>query len=272
MAIINGDDTANILTGGSESDIINGLGGNDTLTGGNGDDTLGGAAGNDVIDGGNGDDAAGGGLGGGGGLGNDVVRGGNGNDGVGGGGGDDIVDGSNGDDFTFGGPGNDIVNGGNGYDQMLGGPGNDIVNGGNGNDDIVGDNIFDPVGAGVVGADILTGGNGADKFFYNAQVQSSLAAGTMDEITDFKHLEDVIVLVGLGVTDTGVVNQDVGAFQADPAAGFFSAGTAVVVQHSGGVARVYVDLGVDGNFDPLADLVIALGTDPGNLTAADFIF
>ena len=228
MAIINGDDTANILTGGNESDIINGLGGNDTLTGGNGDDTLGGAAGNDVIDGGNGDD------------------------------------------FTFGGAGNDIVDGGNGDDhQMQGGSGNDIVNGGNGNDDIVGDNLFDP---GTFGADILTGGNGADKFYYSAQVQSSLAAGTMDEITDFKHLEDVIVLFGLGVTDTGVVNQDVGAFQTDPAAGFFSAGTAVVVQHSGGVARVYVDLGVDGNFDPLADLVIALGTDPGNLTAADFIF
>src|SRR3989344_2943846 len=56
MATINGNDSANILTGGVAADTLNGLGGNDTLFGNAGDDTLDGGTGNDRLLGGRGSD------------------------------------------------------------------------------------------------------------------------------------------------------------------------------------------------------------------------
>jgi serralysin len=246
MAVLTGSDLLNdILIGGNADDTISGLGGDDTLKGNNGEDNINGGQGNDTVDGDNADDFIVGGAG------NDVLRGSNGKDNIAGMGGNDTIDGGNGDDFLGGGNGNDIVKGGNGNDIM----GGDA-----------------PVASNPGGADTLTGGRGADEFGYVSQAHSSLALGTMDVITDFTHLEDMIVLQGLGVTDTGVVNQDVAAFQSVSASDFFSPGTAVVVQHSGGEARAYFDLGVDGRFDPTEDLVILLSTDPGYLSAADFVF
>ncbi|KQN59132.1 hypothetical protein ASF02_19915 [Pseudomonas sp. Leaf58] len=56
MAIINGNENANTLTGGSAADTLNGLGGNDTLLGNGGNDTLDGGTGNDLLIGGLGSD------------------------------------------------------------------------------------------------------------------------------------------------------------------------------------------------------------------------
>ncbi|MGF6288149.1 cadherin-like domain-containing protein, partial [Pseudomonas silensiensis] len=69
MATINGNDSANVLTGTSRNDSLNGLGGNDTLNGNDGNDTLDGGAGNDLLIGGRGDDS----YRYGGGFGNDVI-------------------------------------------------------------------------------------------------------------------------------------------------------------------------------------------------------
>lgn len=56
MAIINGNESANTLTGGSAADTLNGLGGNDTLLGNGDNDTLDGGTGNDLLIGGRGSD------------------------------------------------------------------------------------------------------------------------------------------------------------------------------------------------------------------------
>ncbi|GLO15273.1 hypothetical protein PPUJ20028_38580 [Pseudomonas putida] len=56
MAIINGNDAANTLTGTTSADTINGLGGNDILQGNAGNDILDGGTGNDRLFGGRGND------------------------------------------------------------------------------------------------------------------------------------------------------------------------------------------------------------------------
>jgi Ca2+-binding RTX toxin-like protein len=84
MAILNGDNWDNSLTGTTQADEINGLGGADTLLGQGGDDR---------VRGGDGDD---------------IVRGGDGND---------SLEGEAGDDFLAGGNGDDILNGGEGLDR-----------------------------------------------------------------------------------------------------------------------------------------------------------
>jgi hypothetical protein len=58
MAILNGGNGNNTLTGGAGNDILNGGNGNDTLNGGAGDDTLNGGNGNDIVVGGQGTDTA----------------------------------------------------------------------------------------------------------------------------------------------------------------------------------------------------------------------
>jgi serralysin len=63
MAVIQGNDTSEVLTGTNSSDTISGAGGNDALYGRGGDDILDGGAGNDFLDGGSGDDDLTGGTG-----------------------------------------------------------------------------------------------------------------------------------------------------------------------------------------------------------------
>lgn len=63
MAVIQGNDTSEVLTGTGSNDTINGAGGNDELYGRGGDDLLDGGSGNDFLDGGSGDDHLTGGTG-----------------------------------------------------------------------------------------------------------------------------------------------------------------------------------------------------------------
>lgn len=188
LTIINGDNDANNLSGGTFSDdiyggggddILSGNAGNDYLSGGNGDDDLYGGAGNDELDGGNGADYIEGGDG------DDDILGGNGSDLIGGGNGDDEIDGGAaadtiygdaGDDVLLGGDGNDVVYGGAGHDDLYGGAGNDdlfgdagedFIYGSDGNDDIFGGGGSDTINGGT-GNDIMAGGGGSDVFVFTA--------------------------------------------------------------------------------------------------------
>ena len=163
--LLQGNNFANILTGGAGDDVLLGLGGNDTLNGLAGIDQLFGGTGNDILNGGNDNDVLNGEDGNdtlNGGLGADAMNGGAGNDtfvvdNVGDtvtealGGGIDLVQtsltnyllGANVENLTYtgvgnftgtgnalantitSGVGNDVLNGGAGADQLVGGAGND---------------------------------------------------------------------------------------------------------------------------------------------------
>ena len=108
MAFIQGDDTAESLTGTEFDDALFGMGGDDTLSGLAGADTMNGGTGNDRLHGG---------------TGNDDLDGGDGTDTLIGAAGDDWLTGS-GADAMFGGAGNDTISG-NG--RTYGGTGDDIA-------------------------------------------------------------------------------------------------------------------------------------------------
>jgi Ca2+-binding RTX toxin-like protein len=116
---LQGDGTANVLSGGARHDILIGGRGNDRLDGGSGSDHLDGGAGADLLDGGAGNDYLQGGLG------NDRLDGGNGNDHLQGGAGNDRRDGGAGNDRLVGGGGDDVLRGGTGADLFSGRPGQD---------------------------------------------------------------------------------------------------------------------------------------------------
>lgn len=82
-----------------------------------------------------------------------------------------IIKGNSGNNKLEGGSGNDELIGGAGADSLLGGSGSDILNGG-------------------LGIDTLTGGDGADQFI----LDFALSRSNADQITDFEHGIDMIVL------------------------------------------------------------------------------
>lgn len=110
MAILNGNNSGNILWGTNNSDTINGNGGADLLFGRNGDDLINGGNGNDIISGDSGNDTL------------------NGDQGA------DLISGGSGDDQINGGDGNDALLGDSGNDTLIGGLGADILTGGSGSD------------------------------------------------------------------------------------------------------------------------------------------
>ena len=178
---IYGQDGDDVLTGGSQRDIIVGGHGNDRIYGRGGHDTLSGdlfglgvagGTGNDTVEGGSGNDYIHGGGG------NDTLRGGDGDDQLWGWGGNDRLEGNdgndilrglNGDDGLIGGSGNDVLQGGAGNDSLSAGWGHDRLEGGDGNDRLKGAN----------GNDILEGGNGNDIYFFD--VDSSLGSDVLNE-------------------------------------------------------------------------------------------
>jgi serralysin len=181
--IINGGGGANFLYGGLGNDtLIGGVGyddlsgneGNDSLNGKDGDDALRGWEGNDILNGGDGEDFLNGNEG------NDTLYGGEGNDDLYGGTGNDRLNGQNGNDSLDGSDGKDTLYGDAGKDNLDGGQGNDLLNGGDGND-------------------VLTGGVGKDSFVF----KSGLNRTGIDTLTDFKPIDDTIVLSKLVYTSLG---------------------------------------------------------------------
>ncbi len=125
--LMNDDNAADILFGGTGNDTLYGYGGDDILDGGADNDILFGGSGNDILLGQSG---------------NDYLNGGAGNDFLEGGLGADTIDAGVGDDFISGDAGNDILNGNDGHDTIKGSSNNDLINGGDGDDIIVGDGGF----------------------------------------------------------------------------------------------------------------------------------
>ena len=180
--IIDGDSSAESVTGSVVDDVINGNGGDDVLDGGTGNDTLNGGSENDTLRGGDDDDELNGDIG------NDTIQGGNGTDDMDGGDGvdtldltigytdaieldlglgtltsglvtesalnfeivygsgfDDSISGATTDVALLGYAGNDILTGGAGIDEIDGGDNNDVINGGAGADDLDGGNNTDTI-------------------------------------------------------------------------------------------------------------------------------
>lgn len=173
-----------VLTGGSNIDIIYGLGGADKIRGGECNDTLYGGADKDFLYGN---------------VGDDLLYGQTGEDNLYGGTGDDVLYGNFGRDWLYGGRGHDILKGGNDADCLYGQAGDDwlnagaksyaadYLNGGTGNDVLIGGK----------GRDTLFGGAGNDVFIFN------LGDGT-DKLWDFESGVDTLQFVGEtpGVTAT----------------------------------------------------------------------
>lgn len=207
MAIINGTNGSERLTGTPVNDIINGLAGNDTLLGLAGDDVLSGGFGNNILDGGLGNDTASYA-----GSGNNVnaslatgsatffggtdtfinienlvgsnsddiltgnsfnntIRGGAGFDVISGGAGNDKLYGDEGSDRLNGDAGNDILRGGDGIDTLNGGDGNDLLEGNRGNDTMIGGLGNDTFGwFDGDASDLIQGDGGTDTVFFNGSV------------------------------------------------------------------------------------------------------
>ncbi|WP_421592076.1 calcium-binding protein [Shinella sp. M27] len=180
MEII-GDETAEVIEGGDETDHLDGAGGNDVLDGGKGNDLLDGGTGNDTLNGAKGNDFMNGGTGA------DAFFGGAGNDRLNGGSGDDLANYSSvkadldidlsagqsvGDgvdtlisiEDVVGGSGNDTIVGSAASNEIKAGSGNDYVDAGAGDDLIVG-------GDGA-GNDRYIGGSGIDTIKYTSAKSS----------------------------------------------------------------------------------------------------
>ncbi|OPY88835.1 MAG: Bifunctional hemolysin/adenylate cyclase precursor [Syntrophus sp. PtaU1.Bin208] len=190
---LQGNSNANSLAGLSGNDALYGLGGSDILNGGSGSDRMAGGTGDDTYYVDNAGDvvteASGAGTdrvnaildytlvdnveklylygsattGTGNALNNTIVGNSNGN----------ALGGRSGSDTLSGLDGNDTLNGGTGNDKLNGGAGNDDLYGGAGNDD-------------------LTGGAGQDRFVF-----FETGATNQDDIIDFSHADDTIVLKDL---------------------------------------------------------------------------
>lgn len=97
-----------------------------------------------------------------------------------GGSGNDNLTGNSVKNVLIGGGGKDTLLGLGGNDTLNGGTGNDILNGGPGNDTLVGS----------AGLDKLNGSTGKDIFLFN----TALGASSVDTISGFSHVDDVIRL------------------------------------------------------------------------------
>ena len=143
-----GNNTADLLIGGSGDDTLAGYNGNDTLIGGSGNDSIVGAAGADSLAGEQG---------------TDILYGGSENDALDGGDGTDQLFGEGGNDSLQGAAGNDAISGGDGQDTLLGGDGNDQIYGDNNEDLLVGglgnDELFAGSGQSLTGPSTTSHGD-----------------------------------------------------------------------------------------------------------------
>lgn len=160
--ILTGDGVANVLDGSDGNDVLRGEGGRDSLTGGLGDDWINGGASIDTAIF-SGENAA---------VVNLLLKG--------------AQDTGYGLDTLIA---VENVSSGNGADRLTGSNTANSLNGGNGDDTIDGRAGDDTISGGA-GADDLTGSAGLDTFIFDTE----LGAGNIDEITDFKVVDDTIHL------------------------------------------------------------------------------
>lgn len=176
-----GDDRANNITGGPQSEMISGMGRKDILTGRRGADTL--------MGGGHGDSLFGG-------LGGDILFGGKGRDTLTAGGGDDEIKGGSGVDLIYGGRGDDRISGGDQSDSLVGDGGDDTLIGGGQQDTL----------RGGAGDDLLRGGGDADRFQFSGGDGTDTIKGFADgrDLLDYslhQHVNEFADLHSVGVTN-----------------------------------------------------------------------
>jgi len=185
--IVTGTEAADVIRGGSGTQVIYGQEGNDEIEGGDGRDVIIAGSGNDLASGGNGDDT------------------------VQSAWGDASLAGENGADTIVTFTGDSQLSGGNENDTLVGGMGSDDLDGGSGDDVLIGD-ILDVAGGsdtleGGPGNDILEGGLGADIFVFRPGDGNDLIADTNSDGTvlgsDFTPGVDEIHLIGFGYSDSG---------------------------------------------------------------------
>ncbi|MGZ8407011.1 MAG: calcium-binding protein, partial [Caulobacteraceae bacterium] len=226
-----GNELANVIDGGSNSDSLSGLAGNDTLSGKVGADVLDGGEGNDSLAGGRGSDTY-------------II------DSL-----SDIVDETDGngsdtlvtDAFSVNLTGytsieNATVTGAANLTLM----GNSVANQLTGND---GANVINGAG----GADRLTGGAGADVFDYNTTADSLKQAS--DRITDFQQNVDLIDLFGIDAKESTAPNNgftwiDTAAFTGEGQLRYFidGEGNTVIQANTDGDKAVEFQLVLTGTY------------------------
>lgn len=140
---------------------INAGGGRDTISGTDDDDIISGGSGNDFIEGNGGSDR---------------ILGGSGADAIGGGAGSDLIEGGGNNDRISGNAGDDTILGGGGDDELFGGGGTNVLVGGAG-DDL-----------------LISGLSGKNRFVF-------MDDDSVDTVNDFSDGNDLIELIGFGLTD-----------------------------------------------------------------------
>lgn len=158
-------ESALIIQGSSDGDLLEGENGREKIFGRRGEDTISGGTGNDTIQGG---------------PSSDLISGDEGNDSVNGDSGDDTINGNDGNDTLRGSKGDDLIEAGIGSDWLLGGSGNDTINGENGDDTLFG-SFRDDLLTGDEGNDSLIGGSGNDELF-GGSGDDTLKGGPGDDV------------------------------------------------------------------------------------------
>jgi Ca2+-binding RTX toxin-like protein len=131
--------------------------------------------------------------------------------------------------------------------------GSDVLNGGNGSD------LLD----GGLAADTLTGGNGADSFRFS----TTLGSGNVDRITDFKVVDDTILLdAAIFAAAGGVGALALGAFHKSAAGVAHDADDRIIYDTDSG--NLYYD--ADGT-DAIGAIRFARLSTNLNLSSADFV-
>ncbi|MDR6288298.1 Ca2+-binding RTX toxin-like protein [Inquilinus ginsengisoli] len=142
--------------------------------------------------------------------------------------------------FTSG-AGADTANGLNGDDTLSTGAGNDVLHGGR-------------------GADTLTGGAGTDRFDYDLVLESNLASGKIDSITDF----------AVGIDDLDLTDIDANNIASDGNQAFIFIGGAGFSGVRGQLRAVSGVVEADVNGDGVADFRVLL-TNGAVAGAADLL-
>lgn len=254
-----------LLSFGSEDDLVEARQGDDEVRAGGGDDTVLGGLGADTLFGQGGNDDLRGGVA------DDNLFGAGGEDTLSGDGGQDALIASAGDDVIFSGEGSDFAVGGSGADSIFGGAGNDILYGGEYDSEPTDDDIealrtdvdsFGLIETNDNAADTLNGGDGVDALILDdgdigrGGADSDLFMLLADEenddaitITDYADGEDQI-LVAIRGEDSGLEQDDFTVVNDE------DTGDALVMQGTEVLARVE-DAGETLTVEDLAFSVIA---------------
>lgn len=157
------------------------------------------------------------------------------------------------------GSGADNITGANLGDTITSNAGNDTVDGGSGND-IISTGADDDRIRGGRGQDQLTGGSGSDVFDWDLVIESGVASGTVDTITDFVS----------GVDDLDLSGIDANNIASDGNQAFTFLGSSAFTGLSGQLRAVAGIVEADVNGDGVADFRVLLSNN-AIAVAADFV-